>query len=114
MRFICAIMLALSAGTLIVGCSSNETVSGNNSSFAEVSKAASACTDSVHERSKGLDGKTILTSKYWVEGKYVQMHEGMKSHKNIKAIPYFESTALDNGNPGSAWNSCMTQKGIKV
>lgn len=77
-------------------------------------KAAKQCTDIVLDISKHQTGKTKLTSIFKDEASYSRVGDASHETHRIQGFPYVESTALDNGKPGSAWRNCMQLKGFAV
>lgn len=114
MKSTAALAFALSASILTAGCNSNENLKDDNSAAEVAFRAGSACSAQVQERSKGLFSTTNFTHVNLREGIYITTKDGIQTDEGITGIPYFESSALDNGHAGSAWRMCMTQKGIKV
>lgn len=76
--------------------------------------AARQCSDQILTESKNRNGKTIFTSIFKDEAAIMRVGYSSHETQHIQGLPYVESTALDNGKPGSAWRSCMLEKGFTV
>jgi len=115
MKKIAALLMAVTAGIVLARCSSSEQVKSQDAQFQAVDKAALYCSGEVERRSKGLSGTNKFTSIFWHhDGTYETTPQGTQSHESVTGIPYFESSALDMGNPGSAWRSCMKKRNINI
>ncbi|HEM7419292.1 hypothetical protein QNN86_20580 [Citrobacter sp. C348] len=94
---------------LLAGCSSSK-----SSQEEPEMTAARQCSDQVLTASKNKTGTTKLTSLIKDEATIVRVGDSSQETHLIKGFPYVESTALDNGTPGSTWRSCMQVKGFNV
>jgi len=76
--------------------------------------AARQCADQVYTASKNKAGKTKLTSIMKDESTFFRVGDSSQETHHIQGFPYIESTALDNGKPGSSWRACMLVKGFNI
>lgn len=115
MKKTAALLIAVTASVVLAGCSSPKEVKTEDVQFQAVDKAAVYCSDDVERRSKGLSGTTKKGSIVWHHaGTYVTTPGGSQSTELETSIGYVESGALDMGNPGSAWRSCMKKQNITL
>lgn len=82
-----------------------------------VQHAGIICSNQVLRAAKDKIGKSIFASLPYKSGAYVYTGGIAPLSAETSAtfnIPYATATALDGGNPGSAWRACMVQNGAPV
>lgn len=98
-----AIAIALS------GCSSPK-----QTEDASVVSAGQECADTVLTAAKGKTGTRKFTHIQRDDSFVVRFGNSSQEKHVLTPVPYAEASALDNGKPGSAWNSCMSGKGFTI
>lgn len=93
----------------LMGCSSKKQ---NENDI--VMKAASQCTNEISTASKGKNGTTKHANFLQDDMTYIRVGDTALATHHVRGIPYFESSALDGGVPGSAWKNCMLKNGFKI
>lgn len=106
-----ALMMILPAlmGMVLIGCSA-----GKKTGDDAVMSASKTCSDTVLSASKGKVGTTKFTGLFLDDAVVTRVGDSSQGSHHIRAIPYVESSALDNGKPGSAWHDCMTTQGFNI
>ncbi|HHA1936373.1 hypothetical protein [Citrobacter braakii] len=114
MKKIIVIASILTLGATLTACNTAPTQKNKENENAAIEKAADYCTHKIQDASKGLTGKTKLTSFFLTKGVTIQNGDTTFSDQEIDGLPYIESTALDNGVPGNSWSNCMKGKGFLI
>ncbi|MBP2171383.1 hypothetical protein J2125_004575 [Erwinia toletana] len=110
MKLICITLLTASCA-LITACGSS---SKQPDSFTFVNRAATQCTTQLQIENQYVTGKKTLAPIFYVNRQFTQTVENKGAEFHVRAIPYFEASALDKGSPGSAWRTCMARRDAKM
>ncbi len=89
---------------LFTGCMSNEGTSPEEKKFRKVEAAASECAEIVKNQTIELTAEGQDTDTRWKTVEYVVPEQ------HTRTVEYRTSSVLDNGQPGKAWQTCMSDK----
>ena len=89
---------------LFTGCMSNEGTSPEEKKFRKVEAAASECAEIVKNQTIELTAEGQDTDTRWTTVEYVVPEQ------HTRTVEYRTSSVLDNGQPGKAWQTCMSDK----
>ena len=89
---------------LFTGCMSNEGTSPEEKKFRKVEAAASECAEIVKNQTIELTAEGQDTDTRWTTVEYVVPEQ------HTRTVEYRTSSELDNGQPGKAWQTCMSDK----
>ena len=89
---------------LFTGCMSNEGTSPEEKKFRKVEAAASECAEIVKNQTIELTAEGQDTDTRWTTVEYVVPDQ------HTRTVEYRTSSVLDNGQPGKAWQTCMSDK----
>ena len=89
---------------LFTGCMSNEGTSPEEKKFRKVEAAASECAEIVKNQTIELTAEGQDTDTRWTTVEYVVPEQ------HTRTVEYRTSSVLDNGLPGMAWQTCMSDK----
>ncbi|MDV5239314.1 hypothetical protein [Leclercia adecarboxylata] len=89
---------------LFTGCMSNEGTSPEEKKFRKVEAAASECAEIVKNQTIELTAEGQDTDTRWTTVEYVVPEQ------HTRTVEYRTSSVLDNGQPGKAWQACMSDK----
>jgi len=107
-------VFSLFSGLVLSGCVSKSATEG---AMEYINSSAQYCADTVKSQSVSVAGTSTLTSlPLNIQQKSIKVTLGtgiseVREHK-LNSMAYVTSTALDHGEPGSAWFKCMSLKGI--
>lgn len=93
---------------LVGGCMSNDGTSPEEKKYREVETAASQCAEGVKNQTIELTAEGKDASTRWTTVEYVVPNQ------HTRTVEYRTSSVLDNGEPGSAWQTCMKTKNALV
>lgn len=89
---------------LFTGCMSDEGTSPEEKKFRKVESAASECAEIVKNQTIELTAEGKDAETRWTTIDYVVPGQ------HTRTVEYRTSSVLDNGEPGRAWQSCMSDK----
>ena len=89
---------------LFTGCMSNEGTSPEEKKFRKVEAAAKECSEIVKNQTIELTAEGQDTDTRWTTVEYVVPEQ------HTRTVEYRTSSVLDNGQPGKAWQTCMSDK----
>ncbi len=99
---------------LFTGCMSNEGTSPEEKKFRKVEAAASECAEIVKNQTIELTAEGQDTDTRWTTVEYVvpEQHTRTVEYRtsSVLDVEYRTSSVLDNGQPGKAWQTCMSDK----
>lgn len=105
-------------GLFLIGAMLSSTIAGCStpkpSDASPEYTAGGKCAEQVLEASKNKNGTTQFTSLFRNGETISRVGDTVQTNRHIQGIPYVEASALDNGNPGSAWRNCMWRSGFSI
>jgi PBP1b-binding outer membrane lipoprotein LpoB len=95
----------------VAGCSS-QAQSSPEAKYQRVNTAAHQCAEDVKNNTIELTAKGQSARTWWTTAHYVV--SGSDGTMQNRTVEYRTSTAVDNGEPGSAWKKCMQHEDALV
>ncbi|MCU6671521.1 hypothetical protein M8013_22640 [Enterobacteriaceae bacterium H4N4] len=89
---------------VLAGCAASDGTSPEEQKYRKVEAAASQCAEEVKNQTIELTAEGQSANIRWTTVDYVVPQQ------HTRTVEYRTSSVVDNGQPGSAWQACMSNK----
>lgn len=120
-RFVLVIVTATLLGSCFTGCSfaANPRALGHFILPTDLQNAGAACVTALVHRDHGQRDVRGFSSFGYTLSATVSVPrsaglKGIRRSAETAYVPFVQLSALDHGDPGSAWRACMRSKGMAV